>query len=253
MSESCIDCGAKTELTDSQCESCRNKAGRMKPDDTRERLSERPPLRKAPTSTASIDIPDLLPASPPPGGNGKLFAVIGAIVVVGLVVAAFAFGQQASSNDDASTGSVQSDDNSQQVADDAQAAQDAADRAEEANSRAAAAAAATRKLERKQKAQREAEAARKAELERAAQTDDCPSFDLDGIDYGAGAGYFDISVHNMQCQEAKNLILAWGAVGNFNGLSAHGWSCQDLGADGETNQFRCEDDRQRAFRWWYGA
>lgn len=82
---------------------------------------------------------------------------------------------------------------------------------------------------------------------------DCPSFDLGGIDYGSGAGYFDISVRGMQCQEAKNLILAAGFGGNFTGLQAHGWACQSLGSEGETSQYRCTDSRNRVFRWWAGA
>lgn len=82
---------------------------------------------------------------------------------------------------------------------------------------------------------------------------DCPSFDLDGVDYGGGAGYFDISVRGMQCQEAKNLILAAGFGGNLTGLQANGWSCQSLGSEGETSQFRCSDSRDRVFRWWSGA
>ncbi len=82
---------------------------------------------------------------------------------------------------------------------------------------------------------------------------DCPAFDMDGVDYASGAGYFDISVRGMQCQEAKNLILTAGTSANFTGLQAHGWNCQSLGSEGETSQYRCSDARDRVFRWWFGA
>ena len=83
---------------------------------------------------------------------------------------------------------------------------------------------------------------------------DCPDFDLNGIDGGSGAGYFDISVRNMTCQEAKSMILENAGGNSFAAARAEGFACTEISRAGETYQYRCADEGEaRAYRYWFGA
>ena len=85
-------------------------------------------------------------------------------------------------------------------------------------------------------------------------TIDCTDFDMAGVDGAPGAGYFDISVRNMQCSEAKRIILENAGGNSFAGAKAEGFDCISMGAKGETYQFRCASAGDaKAFRYWFGS